>query len=577
MKHLDHQLTKVLRSLCAETNTPFSDQVSNLVQTGKVVELFSLRVDPRNYDNPALYYKDAVVGELLRKFADHDTGMDLKSDAIEGFLSSERRNKATNVYLKHLRCNNGSYTACDVRMIDFLSAVREKVSSLMGPLPRDLVGRFGKGSTFADIGKYITVPDKMSSRPTITEGSVDFLPFWQGTSWFKSLCTSFPEHSQPEVVRGNRFISVPKDALKERGICIEAGLNVYFQLAVGSHWKEQLKKHFRYDLFSAQDRHRSMAREASLTGRWATVDLRNASDLFSYELVRAVCPQQWFDVLDSLRAHYTEVSGKWHRLEKFSSMGNGFTFELMTIILTAILYVLGEGRYALRGSEVRVNNEFYKYSFENREVRVEADGDISVFGDDIICPPDIALVLLKCLPALGLEANEKKTFLSGGFRESCGGDYFLGEDVRAFNLKKDPFENNASIIGFANAIRRLGRQHRSGVAGFCDYGRTWRSIYNALPSDIRRLRGPEHLGDLVIHDSESVWNKQSATRRRTPDQRTFVRGWVPVFRRLRLTLWHPETQLASALYGVPSSGIVPRKGGDDVVIGYRKRWLAVGW
>ncbi|DAD52785.1 TPA_asm: RNA-directed RNA polymerase [ssRNA phage SRR7976325_20] len=569
MKHLDQRLTKVLKRLCAQTNTPFSRQVSNLLSDGKVVDLFSLRVDPRNYETPASYYQDAVIGELLRKYADYSTDRDLKAEARALFAETERRNKASNVYLKHLRVGNGDYTLNDVRMVDFLSSVRKKVSELMGPLPRDLIGRFGKGSTFGDIGKYITVPDKMSTRPTITRESRDFLSFFTETAWFRSLCVSFPDRTDPEVVRGNRFTSVNKEALKERGICIEAGLNVYFQLAVGSHWKDRLKRKFGYCLYTAQDRHRHMARVASLTGRWATVDLRNASDLFSYELVRAVCPSDWFELLCCLRATHTEVNGKWHKLEKFSSMGNGFTFELMTIILTAICLVLGEDVYSLRGIATAYGRpDVIPYS---------TDGDISVFGDDIICPPAVALLLLKCLPALGLEANEKKTFLSGNFRESCGGDFFLGVDVRAYNLERDPFEQPASIIGFANAIRRLGRQHRSGVAGFRDYSRVWMGILDALPNDIRRLRGPEHLGDLVIHDSEDQWNKQSATRRRTPDQRTFVRGWVPVAKRLRLTLWSPETQLASALYGVPSSGVTPRLNGEDVIRGYRKRWLAVGW
>lgn len=567
-KHLDHQLTKVLKRLCAQTNTPFSSQVSNLLTTGKVVDLFSLRVDPRNYDNPASYYKDAVVGELLRKYADYSTDRDLKADARNLFKETERRNRASNAYFQHLRDGNGNYSLNDVRMVDFLSSVRKKVKELMGPLPRELLGRFGKGSTFADVGEYITVPDKMSTRPTITQASRDFLSFYTETAWFRSLCKSFPDRTDPEVVRGNRFTSVPKEALKERGICIEAGLNVYFQLAVGSHWKDRLKRKFGYCLYTAQDRHRHMAKIASLTGRWATVDLRNASDLFSKGLVRAVCPTDWYELLSCLRATHSEVDGEWHYLEKFSSMGNGFTFELMTIILTAICLVLGKDVYSLRGVATSIGQTEIAYS---------TDGDISVFGDDIICPPEIAQLLLKCLPALGLEVNEKKTFLSGGFRESCGGDYFHGVDVRAYNLERDPFENPASIIGFANAIRRLGRQHRSGIAGFCDYRRAWLGILDALPSDIRRLRGPEILGDLVIHDSEDQWNKQSATRRRTPDQRTFVRGWVPVAKRLKLTIWSPETQLASALYGIPSSGVTPRFGGKDVVRGYHKRWLAVGW
>lgn len=576
--HVDQQLIDILVSLCDETNTPFSDSVKKLAAEGKVADLTTLRVDPRNYDSPAAYYRDNVVAEFLRKYAGFDLGRDLKAEAVSVFFENEARCAATNRWMKRLHQQNTPLELVDVRMIDFLSIVRKTVSHLLGPLPSTLDGRFGKGSTFGDIGKYVTVPDKMSSRPTCTMGSRSFLPFWGGytgnggTAWYRSLCTS-STHSEPAVVRGNRFTSVPKTSTAERGICIEPGLNVYWQLAVGTHIKDRLKQKFGYCLYTAQTRHRHMARVASLTGRWATVDLKNASDLFSYWFVRMVLPDDWFDLVSSLRSPVSEVNGKHVLLEKFSSMGNGFTFELMTVILTALCLVLSEGRYALRGECTRIGPQ--------GPIDYSSDGDISVFGDDIIVPPSVATLLLKCLPAVGLMVNEKKTFLDGPFRESCGGDYFLGVDVRAYNQEETPNEPSRLIV-LANAIRRLGRQHRSGVGGFNDYRRTWFRVLDAIPSHVRRLRGPEQLGDLVIHDSEDHWKAHprkghGPTYRRTPDARQFVRGWVPVYRKLRLTLWHPETQLAAALYGVPSSGPTPRKGGEDQVIGYRKRWLAVGW
>lgn len=565
--YYDDRIVEILVSLCDETNTPFSDKVKKLALDGKVSEIVSLRIDPSQYETASSYYADNVVCEFLRKSTSFDLGLDLKADAEKLFFQNEIRNKNTNDRLDKLYRHHRPWTRDDLRLAEFFSKVKKTCSDLLGSIPKDLEGIFGKGSTFADTGKYITVPDKMSSRPTITKDARDFIPLWRNSAWCRSLCDSSTT-SDPQTVRGNRFISVPKTATAERGICIEPSLNVYWQLAVGTHIKKRLERKFGYDLYTAQDRHRSMARDASSTGRWATIDLKNASDLMSYSLVRLVLPEDWFALLNSLRSRFTEVSGKNYKLEKFSSMGNGFTFELMTVILTSICYVLGEGRYALMST-----NDDFGLS----KVRFSRTGDISVFGDDIIVPTDVAQVLVKCLPIVGFEVNEKKTFLKGPFRESCGGDFFLGQDVRAFNLGESPHDP-AGYIVLSNAVRKLGRQHRDGVFGFASYRRTWFRVLDAIPSDVRRLRGPEFLGDCVIHDEQERWQVRSHNKlcyRVTPDNRRFVRGLVPIIHKVKLKHFTPFVQLASALYGVPSSGVTPRKSSDSVV-GYRKRWLAVG-
>lgn len=562
---LSNRLLQLFRTICLETNTPFSLAAMQMATDGKVVELLQMRCDPRNYESAQAYYKDAVVCEFFRKYGDFRSDLlDPKKAARDTFFECEARNKITNLRMRRLHQNYG-LTVGDVRLQDFLSDVRKKVRVLLGPLPRDLsMGRFGKGSTFTDTGRYITIPDKMSSRPSITNAARDFIPFWGESAWSRALCSSFPANSDPETVRGNRFTSVKKTALTDRGICIEPSLNVYWQLAASRAIRKNLMT-FGYEIETAQGRHRYMACHASTTGRWATVDLKNASDLFSYWFVRNVVPDDWFELLDALRAPASQVDGKWYHLEKFSSMGNGFTFELMTVILTALCLVLGENRYALRGICSRIGG--------HRGIDYQVDGDISVFGDDIVCPPDVAELLIKVLPIIGLEANEKKTFLSGPFRESCGGDYFEGIDVRAYNLTSDPYEQPATTIGLANAVRRLGRQHRAGVSGFGDYMRPWFRVLDAVPSAIRGLRGPEHLGDIVIHDEARKWSAPNNTNRRVRHGCVELKCWVPVPQQLKLHHWKADIVLASALYGVPSNGVTNR----GAVDGYRMRWIQIGY
>jgi len=66
----------------------------------------------------------------------------------------------------------------------------------------------------------------------------------------------------------------------------------------------------------------------SIDGSLATIDLSSASDTVSYALVMSLLPSGWFDLLDLFRSECVEVPGGVIELEKFSSMGNAYTFEL---------------------------------------------------------------------------------------------------------------------------------------------------------------------------------------------------------------------------------------------------------
>lgn len=134
------------------------------------------------------------------------------------------------------------------------------------------------------------------------------------------------------------------------------------------------------------------------------MDMSSASDTVCTELVRRLLPEQWFDLLDAIRIKKVILpSGEQHPLEMFSSMGNGFTFELESLIF-----------WTLTRSVATL---------------IKCRGKVGVYGDDIIAPVQVAKSLTRVLPFLGFIVNQKKTFVSGGFRESCGGHYRDGRDV----------------------------------------------------------------------------------------------------------------------------------------------------
>lgn len=367
----------------------------------------------------------------------------------------------------------------------------------------------------------------MSQAPTLYPDTLCLWPFLERTAWGRA------NREAPTLIRGNYFFSVLKNAMKNRGCCKEASGAVTLQLDVGSCLRSRLKR-VRIDLDQGQDIHRELARKGSLDGSLATIDLSNASDTVARKLVELILPDEWYQLLSSLRAPFTRVDGKFVRLEKFSSMGNGFTFELETLLFWSLaetcVDVLGAPR------------------------------EVSVYGDDIIVPtwPGLEELIRSSFTFFGFTLNEGKSFFDGPFRESCGGDFFDGQAVRPY-YQKNYLDEPQEWIALLNGLRRLERPALTRAA------RSY--ALNQLPKSIRDLRGPPCLGDAVIHDDDRTrWVTRVAD---DGWEGFYVMGYTPVTKKIPLHRFRGNVVLASALYGVPSVGVVPR----GSVSGYKSSWI----
>lgn len=514
MGTLCKQFVDVSRALCADLDTPVSLGVSLRVKYGEWDQLVSMKADPRHYldtvGGTEKFFRDYQAVELLRKCDGLPTSIDTKAVALQGFYEAEAKCFETNLRLDRLIRNYG-LTPGEFRILPIVDRIQKLIKRVLGPLPDDIDFRFGPGATFESKGHpyaaTLTVADKMSMLPCCTSSARFVLTMLaERTAWFRALVEDMG-HCSPVVTEGNRFTTVPKDATKDRGICIEPGGNVFLQLGVGRFIRRRLKL-FGIDLTTGQDLHCALAQSGSLSGEIATIDLSSASDTVAIKLVKLLLPEEWFELLFSLRAEKTLVDGKWFYLEKFSSMGNGFTFELETLIFGAIAAVVSGGRLGI---------------------------DVFAYGDDLIVPSASGSEVVHALRYFGMIPNERKTFLSGPFRESCGGDFFDGRGVTPYRVKEVP-NDPASWIAVANGL--WARAKFSHV-----FRRARLRALGSLPGDIRRLRGPEQLGDLVIHDRLPLW--QTVTR----SSIRYVRVWRPVSRRVRLSNFSPAVQMATALYG----------------------------
>lgn len=537
-------LWNVILKLLEDVNTPRSLTVKLLIEHGEFGQLANLRTDPRRYWSAWEYFVDQVVTELLRKCRDLNTGIDTVKAAEDAFLAAEKQCLESNTRLDRFLHNGPFEVLGDFQIAEFFDGCKSTVNDILGNPPRDFVGKFGKGATFNDRGQATTIPDKISSQPTVTSLARSFIPFWEETKWSRALRTCHLDRCEPRTIRGNRFTTVPKDATKDRGIAVEPSINIFFQLALGKAIRARLFA-IGVDLDDGQRIHQQVAAEASKTGQFATIDLSSASDTICRTLVRLLLPDKWLELLELLRSPRTFFGNRWHHLQKFSSMGNGFTFELETLVFLTLAIE----------------------SARTQGISLQPGVNVFVYGDDIIVPSECADHLLSVLKFCGLTPNDRKTFVSGNFRESCGGDYFCGVAVRPYYIEEYPHDA-ASWISLANGLWRLGNLEKGSPYCLEPFLRSRREALRQIPSEIRRCTGPDRLGDIVVHGPP---NDQRPKRRGPSDGVFWYRTWSPITRRKSLSGFEPEVVLAAALYGVPSAGAGYRE--ESSVSGYKFKWI----
>lgn len=380
----------------------------------------------------ACFFARYQLYAFLKKFP--EKGIDTKTPALEKFVNTDQICE---------RFNTSNFRALQTlseKHPDFLGIVDEMrgdILSLLGEYPNlSTLGGLAKhgpgtanSSTLYKKGQ-VTSFFKWSSLPyTVTSSAV---PLAKSTiasdpRWIGALDDAYRRNNSIayhapinmnsfweyvlEVEDNSRLTTVPKTADIDRVIAIEPVMNVYLQLGVDGLLRTRLLKRWNIDI-NDQSRNQELAWMGSIDGSYATVDLSAASDRISLRICEMLLPAAWYNLLLDLRVAVTRFDKREHRLAKISSMGNGYTFALETLIFAAI------ARCA------------------NRRSGFEAT-DLSVFGDDIIVPTDAYPLLKQLLELAGFAINVDKTFTHGPFRESCGADYLSGTNVRPVFLKKE--------------------------------------------------------------------------------------------------------------------------------------------
>lgn len=430
---------------------------------------------------PEWVMRELCLGNLLKKNPNIVTHVDPDEEAYKAFFDGENRCASYNAQFDKLLSNP--------RLFSLMKYWRRNVRIMMGRVPKLKFDVSTSGAT-TNLGRGNSVLERFS-RPEVTfelfEALTSFGPPAPSPLWGCVLKAS--------LVKGNVAKCVPKTAFVSRLVNPEPCINASVQREQGLHLAKRCRL-FGINIQDGQDRHRDMAWLASILGHLATDDQSNASGHIYSKLVQFLVSEDWWFWLNSSRSHFAEVErsdtknfSHSHRLNVFATMGNGFCFELETIIFYALIWACVGKRHE----------------------------DISVFGDDCIYPVEYVPLVHKAFKAVGFVINTSKSFSTGSFRESCGGDFLNGHNVRPIYLKRR-FDDAYDLTIMANQIFSRFLQ---------DQPAEWQvALYEKVVSLIDpkdRLWGPPCMGDAVLqtHD-ESKWCVKDVGKR---TKRRLQRSW----------------------------------------------------
>lgn len=267
-----------------------------------------------------------------------------------------------------------------------------------------------------------------------------------------------------------RLVSVPKTQSSPRIIAIEPTCMQYMQQGLLRLFEERIeadKQLAKICSWNSSELNHNLAKSGSRSGGFATLDLKEASD-------RVTCEHVWnlvnagfggsvqdredlTEAIFAVRSTHAAVPG-WGKtpLTKYASMGSALTFPLEVMVFTTILFC---------GIEQELGHQLTRHQMRSMASQVR------VFGDDLICRTRYAPSVIHCLEEFNFKVNEHKSFWKGKFRESCGAEFYAGEDVTIARMKHElPTHrlDGQAVIGLIELRNRCYHYGLWATAQACD-------------------------------------------------------------------------------------------------------------
>lgn len=332
----------------------------------------------------------------------------------------------------------------------------------------DIIPRHGPGSLATrEVGEEKW--EKIISDPTIYEPLYEVYPYHK----YLYVGEGILNDHWKDLVRAkrcqngtSRVTLVPKDSRGPRIITMEPLEYMWFQQGLGRKMMAWLDNHSltrgHFNFFD-QGVNRELARKSSLSGEFATLDLKDASDLVSVDLVSDIfrLRPSLLKALLALRTPETVLpNGRVVPLKKYAGMGSALCFPVESFVFWSLCV---SAIHLESGIGLKAATQL-----------------VYTFGDDIIVPTEYAQLVIDSLHSVGLKVNVDKSYFTGSFRESCGMDAYLSIDITPVKFKK-PFP--------------VDSDDGTAFAAWCDYA-------NNLAS-----RGYQKLADQIFLDLEKLFGR----------------------------------------------------------------------
>jgi hypothetical protein len=337
------------------------------------------------------------------------------------------------------------------QLLELASRIAETVFT--GFNPKDILPRHGPGAVAT--GERL---DEKWSFARLYSKIHEYYPYYDyfivgrgrelldRSGWYRSLL---------RLERGvAKVVLVPKDSRGPRLISSEPLEYQWVQQGLGrkivSHLEEACLLTRGRINFTHQEVNRGLALSSSATGALATLDLKDASDRVSLEVVRRVFSKtpELLRALEATRSDATFLpTGELVTLKKFAPMGSALCFPVEAFVFWVLIVAatVREARLPLK----------------------QAASSVFVYGDDIIVPTRWAERSIHALESVGLVVNRQKSCITGFFRESCGMDAFKGVQVTPVRLRHQYTDNPTDgtvLSGYSEMANQLSSSSYSQTA-----------------------------------------------------------------------------------------------------------------
>jgi hypothetical protein len=441
------------------SNEKFLELMSDLTGVLPVGDLG--RETPLDFSSLERARGSLLMREIFSKFDDGKPSKSKEEMTWKRFYGAEQSCSTANERIKRWRLHRDL----------FWRMVAARIRDALGRFDWDECAKFfahGPGSTtrltraesYAAY-KYSGIPECTPGNARLGSTAIAVVPLWKRSV---SLLMGESSDQLVQLVQGNRIIAVPKNYKTDRTIAKEPCMNVYIQKGIGQVLRRRLRR-LTVNL-DDQVRNQLAARKGSELGALATIDLSMASDTLPYELVHWLLPPDWVWALEQARSPKGVLpSGEVIHYQKFSSMGNGYTFELESLVFWAI-----------------AQECCHPFNIDERMISV------CVYGDDLVVPVEHYDLICSRLQEAGFTPNPDKSWAIGPYRESCGKHFYSGHDITPFYVRK-PVKSLDRLFLAHNNVYRWG--DRTGT----DVSAALNKLRELAPARWRIPRLPDGFGD----------------------------------------------------------------------------------